>query len=71
MLILLVYVATYVPYSICMIPPTEEITAADYVDVFVDILFGFDLIINFLSSYEDPVTGLQIVNMKLIAKNYI
>ena len=54
-----------------MIPPSTEVTFGDYFDVFVDVLFGIDMIVNFLSAYEDDVTGLQIVSLKLIAKNYI
>lgn len=37
----------------------------------VDFLFGIDLIVNFISSYEDPRTGLPVVGLKDIAINYL
>ena len=37
----------------------------------VDILFGIDIIVNFLSSYEDPATGLPVISLKAIALNYL
>ena len=40
-------------------------------DFFVDILFGIDILVNFISSYENPETGLIVVNLKDIARNYI
>jgi hypothetical protein len=57
MIFLLFYVATWVPVNICFNQETsEEMTTVDWIDMFVDILFGIDILINFLSSYEDPVT---------------
>ena len=45
--------------------------AAAIIDMIVDILFGIDLFVNFISSYEDPETGLPVVSLKLIAINYL
>ena len=53
---LLVYVATYVPYSISFHkphPPNLPWTFQMYFDLVVDILFIMDLLISFISAYED------------------
>ena len=44
---------------------------AAVLDLLVDILFGIDLIVNFISSYEDPVTNFPVVDLKKIAIKYI
>ena len=74
MLVLLIYVVSYVPISICFFQTNadeEGMNTSQYVDLVVDFLFGIDLIVNFISAYEDPVTGLPIVGLKDIALNYI
>ena len=72
MIFLLFYVATWVPYNICFNTSTdEEMSAGDWIDLFVDFLFGIDILINFISAYEDPITGLPVISMKLIALNYL
>lgn len=37
----------------------------------VDGLFLIDIFINFISAYEDPVTGLPVISLKKIAFNYL
>lgn len=71
MMALLLYVALVVPFTICFFQPTEDVNAWDVVDVIVDVLFGIDMVVNFISAYDDPVTGLQIVSLKAIARNYM
>jgi hypothetical protein len=68
---LLLYVALWVPISICLLPPSNEITTSEVLDIFVDIIFLMDMVVNFISAYDDPVTSLQIVSIRKIAKNYI
>lgn len=46
-------------------------TVTDFIDIIVDIIFLIDMIVQFISAYDDPVTGLQIVSMRKIARNYI
>lgn len=72
MIFLLFYVASWVPVSICFQESNTSgiLTAAEVFDFIVDTLFFMDIIINFLSSYEDPVTGLPVISIKKIAKNY-
>lgn len=73
MMVLMLYVAIWVPFSICMLPVAEEeeISFATALDYFVDFLFLIDMILMFFSAYDDPTTGLQVVRPKLIAQNYI
>lgn len=76
MIFMLGYVATLVPYNICLKSTNideninsyteEEITA-----LLVDLLFFIDIFVNFLSSYDDPETNLPVVDLKLIAKKYV
>ena len=37
----------------------------------VDGFFGIDILINFISAYEDPINGLPVVSLKRIAINYL
>ena len=72
MIFLLFYVATLVPYNICFDVSSEEgYEWIETVDLIVDALFFIDIIINFLSSYEDAETGLPIISFKKIAGNYL
>ena len=73
MIFLLAYVATYVPYGICFTTndPNGPVTTMEIVDGIVDGLFFIDIIVNFVSAYEDPYTGLPIISLKKIAFNYI
>lgn len=73
MITLLGYVATWVPYSICFkeTNPDGPITGEEIVDYIVDILFIIDIFINFISSYDDPVTSLPVISMKKISINYM
>jgi len=76
MIILLVYVVLWVPINICFYqsnPDDEsnEIDVNGLIDAVVDGFFGVDILINFISSYEDPVNGLPVVSLKKIALNYV
>ena len=49
--------AFYVPYHICFSKNKvgdQQMETADYIEIIVDVLFGIDIIVNFVSSYEDP-----------------
>lgn len=66
--ILLVYTAIFVPYKIAFI--LEDSQATIVIDAIVDILFGIDIIVSFLSAVEDK-DGKLITSHKGIAKIYI
>lgn len=73
MIFLLIYVATYVPFSICFndSSPDDPISGEEILDMCVDGLFLIDIFINFISAYEDPNTGLPVISLKKISINYI
>lgn len=67
-LILLVYTATFVPYRTAFI---EEVSPALEVwEWIVDTLFLIDIIVNFLSAYENTDKNIE-VRLKYIARTYI
>lgn len=69
---LLLYVATYVPYSTCFNQKQGDFTTPiEIFDLLVDLIFGLDMFVNFISAYEDPTSGLPVVDLGLIARNYI
>lgn len=57
MIILLIYVVSYVPISISFVEvsPDDELDLAGWVDIIVDYIFGCDMFVNFISAYEDPL----------------
>ena len=72
MLVLMSYVVSFVPYNICFNKSvTNEMTLVKYIDAVVDIFFFIDIIINFISAYDDPETSLPVVKYKKIAKSYM
>lgn len=66
--VLLIYTATYMPYKTCFV---DESTFVDNcIDWTVDVLFMFDILVNFLQATENS-DGSIICNPKIIARNYI
>lgn len=62
MIVLMCYVVSLVPYNICFDQSiSTEMTTTGYIDIAVDILFFIDIIINFMSAFDDPVTSLPVV----------
>ena len=66
---LLMYTATLVPYRTIFIED-EGTSFLFYFDMFVDLLYFIDLILNFLMAYEDADKKLE-VRLKKIASNYL
>lgn len=65
---LLLYTATFVPYRTAFIDDVSpELANFEWC---VDALFMFDLIVNFISAYEDRDKNIE-VRLKFIAINYI
>lgn len=50
-IVLLFYTALYMPYKIAFLEDVK-FTTSYYVDMIVDVLFGLDIIITFVSAYE-------------------
>jgi len=66
-IVLLIYTAIFVPYSVAF-SESEEKSMAQTV---IDILFTIDIFINFLSGYEDIAEGKVVTDLKLIARTYV
>ncbi len=51
-IILLFYTALFMPFKISFLEDEKE-SVTYYMDLIVDVLFGFDIIVTFLSAYEE------------------
>ena len=74
MILLLIYVAIWVPYNICLSNSDVEVSNMDtfqfimyIIDKVADFLFIMDLIINFISAYDNLETQLPEIKLKKIA----
>jgi len=68
MTILLLYTASFMPYKISFIDSTS--LSNIIFDTAIDCFFISDILINFLTAYEDPKIGLE-VRVRRIAANYL
>lgn len=68
MLVLIIFMAIIIPLRISF----EETTPISWViiDSVFDAIFTVDIVLNFLTAYEDE-NGMLIIDKKKIAKNYI
>ena len=66
--LLLVYTAIFVPFKIAFVETESNVWKG--MDATVDILFGIDIIINFISAYETS-DGRLVIDHKKIAVNYL
>ena len=66
--LLLVYTAIFVPFRIAFLE--KETIGLTIIEAVVDILFAFDIIVNFLSAIEDR-SGKLIVEPRKIAQMYL
>ena len=69
MLALQIYTATYMPYSICF----NDIVLSGgslVFEYFLDFLFAFDVLINFISAKPMPDGTLE-TNLKVLGKMYV
>lgn len=68
MMILLIYVGLIMPFNVCFIPSVPGvITKTDILDLFIDLFFGVDIIVNFISAYDDPAKDLPVIDFKTIS----
>lgn len=66
-ILLLVYTSTFVPYQVAFVD--EDTFMMTAFNSLVDVLFGVDIIINFLSAYES--NNQTVTNLPDIARNYV
>lgn len=74
MVFLLAYVALWLPINVCFQrfqTKGDKISNIAIIDYCVDGLFIIDIFLNFISAYDDPITGLPVINLKKIAQNYL
>jgi len=57
MMFLMLYTATYIPYKTSFIDDTSDFV--NNVELFIDSLFMWDLIMNFISAYEDSDKNIE------------
>ena len=66
-IVLLAYTSTFVPFQVAFVD--QDSSFEIFLNYLVDILFGVDIIVNFLSAYE---TNHRVeTRLKPIAKNYL
>lgn len=68
-MILAIYNCVSIPFNAAFTP--ESNIYYTIFDRLIDVLFATDVVINFRTSYVHPKTGLEVVDAKSIAKNYI
>ena len=62
------YTATILPYRVCFIE--ENIDFFTNFDMIMNIVFGIDIVVSFISAYYDE-DNILVTNIKFIALNYI
>lgn len=73
LIFLLFYVAIPMPYYVSFHQPIpgQGMTSKDYIDILIDALFGIDIIVSFISAYDDDDTGIPMVDPKVISSKYL
>lgn len=68
---ILLYIAFYVPYRVCLFWDDDNLSDnLQTIETISDILFGIDIILNFSTAYVDKKTGELIVSRRKIAIYY-
>lgn len=70
-IILSIYCAFVTPMQFAMESMTSKEAPMKQIDIVVDIIFAFDILIMFRTNYRDIKTDIVINDSKLIALNYI
>ena len=71
MIFLMLYVAIFVPFQVSFITNSNDfIWYLQYLDPIINVLFFMDILINFISAYDDQ-NGNQIVDLKSISRKYL
>ena len=69
LVILLLATALIVPFRVCFVEEADSYIW-DEIDLFFDVSFGIDMLINFISAYYDAHNRLK-KSLKEIALNYV
>ena len=71
MVIFIVYITVYGPYRIAFIEDSEANPILTGLDVVIDIFFLADIIVTFMTDYQDSKTNHVVTDFKSIARNYM
>lgn len=69
LLVIISYTAVYVPFKLAFVE--EDELWISIIDQMVDGLFWIDLLVNFISEYDDPLTLQPVSDFSQIARNYL
>ena len=70
-IVLAIYQAITIPISISFDPDEFNSPTVKTIDSLIDLVFIFDIILNFRTTYIDPINGEEILDTKLISINYL
>ena len=70
-IVLAIYNSISIPLGLAFSPPSYEYTWVKVFNYFIDSFFLFDMILQFRTTYVNPITGAEIYDSKMIAKNYL
>jgi len=68
---LVVYTVLWTPYTVASSSDSEDSAASFIWDRVLDSLFFLDVVLQFFLTYEDPITGMEIFEVKQIARRYL
>ena len=68
-MLLAIWNCILIPFDVAFEP--ERSTLAQYVEGFIDICFGVDILVSFNTSFLNEKTGFEVAEYKKIAWNYI
>ena len=71
MVTFILYMAVYGPYRIAFIEDSEANPILTGFDVVIDIFFLADIVVTFMTDYQDPKTNHTVSDFKSIARNYL
>lgn len=67
--IFLIYIAFIVPFRVSFNQPSMGVSF--WLESMMDVYFIVDLVINFITGYEDDDTGTEVMDLKFICRNYL
>ena len=68
-IVMMAYTATYMPFQICFLQD-KTTSFQNFLEYFLDVVFGIDIVINFMSAYEND-DGTVEPRLARIAINYL
>jgi len=71
MLVLIIWIIFYVPFNICFESESDEPRRRNLHEIIIDVSFGIDIILNFLTAYIDPTSKRLVCSPKRIAIRYL